>query len=47
MKVTKVDIVIGRTGEMRIMDVKNDRLLITNNIPYGVNVDCERWPESQ
>ena len=31
----KVQIVIGRTGEMRIMDVKNDRLLITNNIPYG------------
>jgi DNA-directed RNA polymerase subunit beta' len=31
----KVQIVIGRTGEMRIMDEKNDRLLITNNIPYG------------
>ena len=31
----EVDIVIGRTGEMRIMDVKNDRLLITNNVPYG------------
>ncbi|MFZ9719243.1 MAG: DNA-directed RNA polymerase subunit beta', partial [Chitinophagaceae bacterium] len=31
----KVQVVIGRTGEMRIMDVKNDRLLITNNIPYG------------
>ena len=31
----KVQIVIGRTGEVRIMDVKNDRLLITNNIPYG------------
>jgi DNA-directed RNA polymerase subunit beta' len=30
-----VEIVIGRTGEMRIMDVKNDRLLITNNVPYG------------
>jgi DNA-directed RNA polymerase subunit beta' len=28
-------IVIGRTGEMRIIDVANDRLLITNNIPYG------------
>ena len=32
---TKVNIVIGRTGEVRIMDVKNDRLLITNNVPYG------------
>jgi DNA-directed RNA polymerase subunit beta' len=31
----KVQAVIGRTGEVRIMDVKNDRLLITNNIPYG------------
>jgi len=31
----KVHIVIGRTGEVRIMDVKNDRLLITNNVPYG------------
>ncbi len=28
-------IVIGRTGEVRIVDVENDRLLITNNIPYG------------
>ncbi|RAI99696.1 DNA-directed RNA polymerase subunit beta' [Chitinophaga skermanii] len=31
----KVHVVIGRTGEVRIMDVKNDRLLITNNVPYG------------
>ncbi|TAE59256.1 MAG: DNA-directed RNA polymerase subunit beta', partial [Bacteroidetes bacterium] len=31
----KVTIVIGRTGEVRIADVKNDRLLITNNVPYG------------
>ncbi len=28
-------VVIGRTGEVRIVDVANDRLLITNNIPYG------------
>jgi len=28
-------IVIGRTGEVRIVDVANDRLLITNNVPYG------------
>ena len=28
-------VVIGRTGEVRIVDVTNDRLLITNNIPYG------------
>ncbi|HZF65976.1 MAG TPA: DNA-directed RNA polymerase subunit beta' [Chitinophagaceae bacterium] len=31
----KVQVVIGRTGEVRIMDTKNDRLLITNNVPYG------------
>jgi DNA-directed RNA polymerase subunit beta' len=34
----KVQLVIGRTGELRIMDVKNDRLLITNNIPYGATL---------
>ncbi|MCC6186295.1 MAG: DNA-directed RNA polymerase subunit beta' [Chitinophagaceae bacterium] len=28
-------IVIGRTGELRIIDVSNDRLLNTHNIPYG------------
>ncbi len=33
-----VQIVIGRTGEMRIIDTKNDRLLITNNIPYGATM---------
>ncbi|MBP7931246.1 MAG: DNA-directed RNA polymerase subunit beta', partial [Chitinophagaceae bacterium] len=30
-----IQIVIGRTAEMRIMDLKNDRVLITNNVPYG------------
>jgi len=34
----KTQIVIGRTGEMRIMDDNNERLLITNNIPYGSNL---------
>ena len=34
----KIKIVIGRTGEVRIMDVKNDRLLITNNVPYGATL---------
>ena len=34
----KVQIVIGRTGEVRITDVKNDRLLITNNVPYGATL---------
>lgn len=31
----KMEAVIGRTGEVRIVDVENDRLLITNNVPYG------------
>jgi len=35
---SKVHIVIGRTGEVRITDVKNDRLLITNNVPYGATL---------
>src|ERR1700712_4008955 len=37
----KVQIVIGRTGEVRIMDVKNDRLLITNNVPYGATLSVK------
>jgi len=38
---TKNQVVIGRTGELRIMDVKNDRLLITNNIPYGATLNVK------
>ncbi|QES90653.1 DNA-directed RNA polymerase subunit beta' [Rhizosphaericola mali] len=30
-----IRVVIGRTGELRVMDDKNDRLLATHNIPYG------------
>jgi DNA-directed RNA polymerase subunit beta' len=37
----KVQVVIGRTGEVRIMDVKNDRLLITNNVPYGATLNVK------
>ena len=37
----KVQIVIGRTGEVRIIDTKNDRLLITNNIPYGATMNVK------
>jgi DNA-directed RNA polymerase subunit beta' len=37
----KVPVVIGRTGEVRIMDVKNDRLLITNNVPYGATLSVK------
>jgi DNA-directed RNA polymerase subunit beta' len=37
----KIKIVIGRTGEVRITDVKNDRLLITNNVPYGSTLNIK------
>lgn len=37
----KTQIVIGRTGEVRIIDTKNDRLLITNNIPYGATLNVK------
>jgi len=31
----KVRIVLGRTGEVKIFEPKSDKLLITNNVPYG------------
>ena len=31
----KINVVIGRTGEIRNIDVKSDRLLNTVHIPYG------------
>jgi DNA-directed RNA polymerase subunit beta' len=34
----KVHVVIGRTGEIRNMDVENDRLLNVVNIPYGATL---------
>ncbi len=37
----KAQVVIGRTGEVRIIDTKNDRLLITNNIPYGATLNVK------
>ncbi len=37
----KVQVVIGRTGEVRIVDTKNDRLLITNNVPYGATLNVK------
>jgi DNA-directed RNA polymerase subunit beta' len=36
-----VQVVIGRTGEVRIMDQKADRLLITNNVPYGATLQIK------
>jgi DNA-directed RNA polymerase subunit beta' len=37
----EIKVVIGRTGEVRIMDIKNDRLLITNNVPYGATLNVK------
>ena len=37
----KSQVVIGRTGEVRIIDTKNDRLLISNNIPYGATLNVK------
>ena len=37
----KSQVVIGRTGEVRIVDAKADRLLITNNIPYGSTLNVK------
>src|SRR5690606_19503235 len=31
----KVTVVMGRTGEIRILDKENGRMLISNNVPYG------------
>lgn len=31
----RVQVVIGRTGELRVVDTENDRLLNSHNIPYG------------
>ena len=31
----KVKVVMGRTGEIRILDQEKGRILITNNVPYG------------
>jgi DNA-directed RNA polymerase subunit beta' len=41
----KAKIVIGRTGEVRITDVKNDRLMITNNVPYGATLSVKDGQE--
>lgn len=31
----KISVVLGRTGEMKIVDPKSDKLLTTHHIPYG------------
>ncbi len=41
----KINIVIGRTGEVRIMDNKNDRLLTTSNVPYGATLKVKDGQE--
>jgi DNA-directed RNA polymerase subunit beta' len=36
-----VDVVIGRSGEMRIVDIKTGAVLATNNIPYGSHLSIK------
>src|SRR5690606_31688138 len=43
----EINIVIGRTGEMRIIDVENDRLLTTQNIPYGATLKIKNGQKIQ
>ncbi len=34
----KVNIVLGRAGEVKIMEEKSNRMLITNHVPYGAHL---------
>jgi len=34
----KTDVVLGRSGEFRIVDEKSGRIIMTNNIPYGAHL---------
>ena len=36
-----IDVVIGRSGEMRIVDTKTGAILATNNIPYGSHLSIK------
>lgn len=42
-----ITIVIGRTGELRIMDLENDRLLTSNNIPYAATLKVKNGQKVQ
>ena len=37
----KITVVIGRTGEVRVKDSKDGRVLTTNHIPYGATLKVE------
>ena len=37
----QIDVVIGRSGEMRIVDTKTGAILATNNIPYGSHLSIK------
>ena len=36
-----MNVVMGRTGEIRIVDLKSKKTLATYNVPYGANLMCE------
>ena len=37
----KVNVVMGRSGEVRIIDPKTKKVLITNHVPYGAFIDVK------
>jgi DNA-directed RNA polymerase subunit beta' len=37
----KVNVVVGRTGEIRLIEKKTKKVLMQNNIPYGSFLTCE------
>ena len=40
-KKTKVEVVLGRSGEIRILDTKAKTIITTYNIPYGAELKVE------
>lgn len=41
----KVNIVMGRAGELRILDPKTKKVLFSNNVPYGSTLQCKEGQE--
>lgn len=37
-EVSKVDVVLGRSGEVRILDAKSKNVITSYNVPYGANL---------
>ncbi|KYG80688.1 DNA-directed RNA polymerase subunit beta' [Roseivirga ehrenbergii] len=37
----KIEMVMGRTGEIQIVDAKTNKVLISNHVPYGATLDVK------